>query len=99
VRGRPAPDFIAVFALVGLKPATRYEVAAADGARADTPADSTTIGGFMPAPIAGADAAAVFAVISCQHYDHRGRADGFSIYVASLSREPDFFVNPGDAVY
>ena len=53
----------------------------------------------MTAPLAAADAVAVFAVMSRQHYDHRGRADGFSIYPVPLALEPDFFVKTGDPVY
>ncbi len=95
----PARDFTAVFALAGLRSATRYEVAVEDRPRADAPVTSTTTGGFVTAPLASADAAATFAVMSCQQYEDRDRVDGFAIYPAMLALKPDFFVNTGDAVY
>ena len=46
-----------------------------------------------------ANAAATFAVMSCQQYEDRDRPDGFAIYPSMLALKPDFFVNTGDAVY
>ena len=94
-----ARDFTATFALTKLTPATRYEVAVEDRPRADAPVTSTTAGGFVTAPIATANAAATFAVMSCQQYEDRDRPDGFAIYPSMLAVKPDFMVNTGDAVY
>jgi alkaline phosphatase D len=95
----PARDFTATFALTKLTPATRYEVAVQDRPHADAPVMSTTAGAFLTAPISTANAAATFAVMSCQQYEDRDRPDGFAIYPAMLALKPDFFVNTGDAVY
>jgi alkaline phosphatase D len=94
-----AKDFTATFGLAGLKPQTRYEVAVEARATADGPVTSTTTGGFVTAPMAGANAAVSFCVMSCQQYEDRDRADGFAIYPSMLALRPDFFVNTGDAVY
>jgi alkaline phosphatase D len=95
----PHQDFTATFALTQLTPGTRYEVAVDDRPRADAPVTSTTTGGFVTAPLASANAAATFAVMSCQQYEDRDRPDGFAIYPSMLALTPDFMVNTGDAVY
>lgn len=95
----PARDFTATFALAKLSPATRYEVAVEDRPRATASITSTTAGGFVTAPLASANAAATFAVMSCQQYEDRDRPDGFAIYPSMLALQPDFMVNTGDAVY
>lgn len=94
-----ARDFTATFALTALTPATRYEVTVDDRPRSGAPVASTTIGGFVTAPPATANATATFAVMSCQQYEDRDRPDGFAIYPSMLALKPDFFVNTGDAVY
>ncbi len=94
-----ARDFTATFALTQLTPGTRYEVAVEDRPRAAAPVASTTTGGFDTAPLASANAAATFAVMSCQQYEDRDRPDGFAIYPSMLALKPDFMVNTGDAVY
>ncbi len=95
----PARDFTSTFPLTGLTSATRYEVAVEDRPRAGAPVASTTTGGFVTAPAAGANAAATFVVMSCQQYEDRDRPDGFAIYPSMLALRPDFMVNTGDAVY
>lgn len=95
----PARDFTATFSLTALKSGTRYEVAVEDRPRAAAPVATTTTGGFVTAPLASANAAATFAVMSCQQYEDRDRPDGFAIYPSMLALKPDFMVNTGDAVY
>ena len=95
----PERDHTATFALTRLSPATRYELVVEDRPRADAAVTSATPGGFVTAPLAKADAAVTFAVMSCQQYEDRDRPDGFAIYPAMLALKPDFFVNTGDAVY
>ena len=95
----PARDFTATFALRGLTPATRYEIAVEDRAPAAAAPTHTTTGGFVTAPDARAEAGLTFCVMSCQQYEDRDRPDGFAIYPAMLALQPDFFVNTGDAVY
>ncbi|MEY2881907.1 MAG: hypothetical protein RLZZ15_4287 [Verrucomicrobiota bacterium] len=92
-------DFTSVFALSGLRPATRYEVEVEGRPDARSPATSTTRGGFTTAPAADAAARVSFCVMTCQQYEDRDRPDGFKIYPAMLALRPDFFVNTGDAVY
>jgi len=95
----PSRDFTAIFALTKLAPGARYEIAVEDRPRADAPATSTTTGVFVTAPLATANAAATFVVMSCQQYEDRDRPDGFAIYPSMLGQKPDFMVNTGDAVY
>jgi alkaline phosphatase D len=95
----PARDFTVTFALTGLSPATRYELAVEDRPRDGAPVASATTGGFVTAPPATANAAASFTVMSCQQYEDRDRPDGFTIYPSMLALKPDFMVNTGDAVY
>lgn len=95
----PARDFTATFTLAELKPGTRYELVVEDRPRAGARVAGATTGGFVTAPMAKADAAVTFAVMSCQQYEDRDRPDGFAIYPAMLALKPDFFVNTGDAVY
>ncbi len=95
----PSRDFTVTFALTQLTPGTRYAVAVEDRPRADAPVTSTTTGAFVTAPLAATNAAATFAVMSCQQYEDRDRPDGFAIYPSMLALNPDFMVNTGDAVY
>lgn len=95
----PASDFTVTFALTDLKPGTRYELIVEDRPGTGASVASRTAGGFVTAPLAKADAAVIFAVMSCQQYEDRDRPDGFAIYPAMLALKPDFFVNTGDAVY
>lgn len=95
----PQRDSTAVFALTGLKPQTRHEVAVDARPRANAAPTSTTTGGFVTAPLAGARAGVSFCVMSCQQYEDRDRPDGLAIYPAMQKLRPDFFVNTGDAVY
>lgn len=91
-------DFVRLFFLKSLEPATRYvyeiETADPDGTR-----HGTLTGTFRTAPRADAESDVRMAFINCQKFHTREREDGFHVYEHIQKSDPEFVVFTGDNVY
>lgn len=94
-----ARDHTRQFPLVGLRPATLYQVTV-ESRDPSGVMGATEHGSFRTAPAPDAIAPVHFAVVTCGDYPRRDDpANGHRIYDSMRKLAPDFFVHTGDVEY